>query len=205
MSIVNKGIKLILARLQGYTGSSYQIPRLDGSTYTMQTIDYAHHEIHGGSTYRLQTNSDTIGNGGEISISFYVPDQPKQPHMIWEFVHEGDMTMTVLEGTTLTLGTGTDVTCKNSNRNSANTSVLQGVATGALVSGSVTSGATYSGGSTISLKRNYAAKNTAGMGARRAEVVLATDTYYTFVLANNEAVNQGGQIRLEWYEHTPKE
>ena len=184
---------------------------LDSNSRAVEFIDYAHHEIHGGSTFRAQHNIDAIeatGDGGELVIAFFVPDQTKEPHMIWEFVHQGSMTMKVLEGVTLTLGNGTDVSCKNSNRNSTNTSVLQGVGTGALASGYVTVGdnddAIYAGGSTISLKRNYVSKNEGSSGARRAEVVLKTNTYYAFTLANNETSTQGGQVRLEWYEHEDK-
>lgn len=177
---------------------------VDNSTESLQTIDYAHHEIHSGSNYRVQVNDSAIGNNGEISISFYVPDQTKFPHMVWEFVHSGSMCLRLIEGTTVTTGTGTNVLCRNSRRDAGDTSILQGTATGSLVSHYVTSNATYSGGTTISLKYDYAAKNEGGGGVRRAEIILNTGTYYTFVLENLETTTQGGQIRLEWYEHADK-
>ena len=184
--------------------------RADRSTNTLQTINYEHHEIHAGCTFRVQHNQDNIpttGSGGELVIAFHVPDQTKEPHIIWEFVHQGDMTMKVLEGVTFNASAGSDLAPKNSNRNSATTSVLQGKATGSLVSDYVTVGensadSIYSGGSVISLKRNYVIKNSAGEGARRQEVILKTNTNYAFVLDNNETTTQGGQIRLEWYEHS---
>lgn len=184
---------------------------VDLITRALMTVDYAHHEIHAGSTFRVQHNDNAIpatGSGGELVIAFTVPDQAKQPHMIWDFVHEGDMTMKLLEGVTLTTN-GTDVACKNSNRNSSTTSVLQGNGTGSLASGYVTVGensadSIHSGGTVISLQRNYAARNTAGEGSRRAEIILKPGLAYAFVLDNNETTTQGGQIRLEWYEHTPK-
>ena len=180
---------------------------IDQITNVLMSIDYQHHEIHAGSTFRVQHN-DTIGNGGELVIAFFVPDQAKQPHIVWEFVHEGSMTMTVYEGVTFNASAGTDRAPKNSNRNSSNTSVVQGKATGSLVSDYVTVGddgdSIYSGGSVISLKKDYATRNTAGGGERKNEIVLKTNTNYAFVLSNNETSAQGGQIRLEWYEHTPK-
>jgi len=180
---------------------------VDSSTETLQTIDYAHHEIHSGSNYRVQAFDDAIpatGSGGELVIGFFVPNQTKLPHMMWEFVHEGNMTMKLLEGVTLTLETGTDVLCKNSRRDAGDTSVLQGVAGASLTSNYVTKNPTYSGGTVVSLKREYATRNEAGGGARRAEVILKANTYYAFVLDNNETTTQGGQIRLEWYEHSDK-
>jgi len=105
-----------------------------------------------------------------------------------------------------------DVSCsavKQSNRNSSNTSVFQGFATGSGVSNTVTVGeesvdSIYSGGTAISIKRDYSARNIAGGQSRRNEIILKTDEYYAFTLSNNETSTQGGQIRLEWYEHTPK-
>ena len=38
----------------------------------------------------------------------------------------------------------------------------------------------------------------------KAEVILKPNTYYAFVLDNNETSAQWWQIRLEWYEHTDK-
>jgi len=185
---------------------------IDSLTNVLMGIDYSHHEIHSGSMFRVQHNQDNIpnaGTGGCLVIAFFVPDQTKEPHMVWETSHEGNMTVTLLEGVTFNASAGTDRAPKNSNRNSTNTSVLQGKATGSLVSDYVTVGensadAIYTGGTVISLKRDYAARNEAGGQARRNEVVLKTNTNYAFCLLNNESTTQGGQIRLEWYEHAPK-
>lgn len=185
---------------------------VDLLTNTLQVIDYSHHEIHSGSMFRVQHNQDNIpatGSGGCLVIAFFVPDQTKQPHMVWETSHEGNMTAELLEGVTFNASAGTDRAPKNSNRNSSNASVLQGKATGSLVSDYVTVGensvdSIYSGGTSISLIRDYSARNEPGGQARRNEVVLKTNTNYAFCLMNNETSTQGGQIRLEWYEHTPK-
>jgi len=184
---------------------------VDRATRSLQVIDYAHHEIHAGSTFRVQHNDDAIpatGSGGELVIAFYVPAQSKQPHMTWETSHEGNMTVTLYEGITLATN-GTARTIQQSNRNSTNTSILQGFATGAGVSNTVTVGeestdSIYSGGTAISVKRDYSTRNVAGGQVRRDEVILKTDEYYAFSLKNHETSTQGGQIRLEWYEHTPK-
>jgi len=185
---------------------------IDAYTETLQTIDYAHHEIHSGSNFRVQHNADAIpatGSSGCLVIAFFVPDQAKEPHMIWETSHEGNMTATLFEGVTFNASAGTDRAPKNSNRNSATTSILQGKATGSLVSNYVTVGenssdAIYTGGTAISILRDYSAKSVSGSQARRQEVILKTNTNYAFCLSNNETSTQGGQIRLEWYEHEPK-
>ena len=181
---------------------------VDNSTHTLQAIDYAHHEIHSGSNYRVQAFDDAIaatGSDGELVIAFYVPDQTKLPHMVWDFVHEGDMTIKLLEGVTVTNSTGTDVLCKNSRRDAGDTSVLQGVEQATNTAHYVTKNPDYSGGTVVSLKRSFSSRNVAASGMRRAEVILKADTYYAFVLDNNETSTQGGQIRLEWYEHADKD
>jgi len=43
------------------------------------------------------------------------------------------------------------------------------------------------------------------IGSISYAVVLKPDTYYAFILDNNETSTQGGQIRLEFYEHTDKD
>jgi hypothetical protein len=184
---------------------------VDLITRCLMTVDYAHHEIHAGSTFRVQHNDDAIpatGSDGELVIAFYVPDQSKQPHMTWETSHEGNMTVTLYEGITLATN-GTARSIQQSNRNSANTSILQGFATGSGVSNTVTVGeesadSIYSGGTAISLKRDYSTRNVSGSQVRRNEVILKTDEYYAFSLKNHETSTQGGQIRLEWYEHQPR-
>jgi len=187
--------------------------RVDASTHSIQTITYEHHEIHAGSMYRVQHNQSNIpatASSGDLVIVFYVPDvSGKQPHMLWESSHEGPMTITCYEGVTVTAGNGTDVAPKNSNRTSSNTSFLQGTGTGSLVSGYVTVGensadSIYTGGTAISTMKDYASKQASGGQDRSHEIVLKNDTYYAISLKNNDTSAAGGQIRLEWYEHTYK-
>jgi len=177
---------------------------VDSSSGAIEVIDYEHHEIHSGSTYRVQSFNDGIASGGNLSIGFCVPDQPKLPHLMWEFVHEGDMTLYLFEDVSLGLGSGSDVLCKNSRRDAGDTSILQGVGTGGLVSNYVTKDPLSAGGSVISLKRDFGSKNVGSSSSRRAEVILRNDTCYLFTLINNEASPQGGQVRMEWYEHGDK-
>ena len=199
--------------IAGYEAKTPQFVdlRADSSTNTLQTITYGHHEIHAGSMFRVQHNDDAIpatASGGCLVIAFFVPDTTEEPHMIWETVHEGNMTISLIEGVTFNASAGTDRLIKNSNRRSANTSILQGKATGSLVSNYVTVGensadSIYTGGSVISLKRDYSDKADSGGQARRNEIILKNNTNYAFCLENNETSTKGGQIRLEWYEHTP--
>lgn len=199
--------------LYGRTGNTATAPlRADSSTNTLQTIDYPHHEIHAGNTYRVQHNQTNIpatGSSGELVIAFFIPDQAKEIHVLWDFIHEGSMTLTIYEDVTFNASAGTDRLLKQSNRNSSNTSVVQGKATGSLVSNYVTVGeesvdSIYSGGTVISMQTEYAARNQSGGGTTRHEIVLKPNANYVFSLRNNETSTQGGQILIEFYEHEPK-
>ena len=62
--------------------------RQDQTTHTLQTIDYSHHEIHGGSNFRVQAFNDSISAGSTVCITFRVPNQTKLPHWLFEWESE---------------------------------------------------------------------------------------------------------------------
>jgi len=194
---VKDGVRL-LSRI---SDSEYRYLRADTNTHTLQVIDYAHHEIHGGSMFRVQGNATAAA----LIIAFKVPDQAKEPHFTFEWSSESSGYIQLLEGYTWTAGTGVDRAPKNSNRNSSNTSVLQGNATGAWVSDYVTIDPTGgSGGTVISDKRFYTDdKQGSNSGSRKNEIVLATNQTYALIFTSTDG-SKGIQIRCEWYEHTPK-
>jgi len=196
------------------SGNSAKV-RIDSSTSSLQTVDYAHHEIHSGSMYRVQAFDDAIASSGTLVIAFKVKDGGKFPHFIFEWETEGKATITLYEGVGTDASTGTDVVVKNSRRDAANSSIIQGYATGSWVDGYITKNPTFDTGGTgpnavptdsgtiISLKKAYSSSKAGGSsGSRRSEIVLNDNTEYAIVLINNEATAQGGQLRLEWYEHT---
>ena len=175
----------------------------DGITNALRTIDYGHHEIHSGRTYRVQGYTASATN---LIVAFKVGDQARQPHMVFEWVAEAKGSLSVYEGRTWTTNTGTRRSVKQSNRNSANTSILEGDGNGAggFVANEVVIDPTgQAAGTLISMKAWFAAKNAGGdSGSRRAEIVLKPNTTYSFEMAPT-GVASGMQVRLEWYEHTP--
>ncbi len=174
----------------------------DGLSNAIRVIDYGHHEIHSGRMYRVQANADPIA---EIIIAFKVGDQAREPHMVWEFITESMSHVILYEAPTWTTNTGTRRTCKQSNRNSGNTSILEGDGNGAggFTAGEVVIDPTgLAGGTAISDKRTFTDnRQGGGQGSRRHEVILKTDTLYAFVLTSDDG-SKGMQLRLEWYEHT---
>jgi hypothetical protein len=175
---------------------------IDGVTNALRTIDYAHHEIHSGSSFRAQTY---VASGTQRIIAFKVGAGTKQPHMTWDYDTESSAHVTLLEAPTWTTNTGARLTCMQSNRNSGNTSILEGDGTGAggFVAGEVVTNPTgLAGGTVISLRYVFAPKQAGNSGLKRTEVVLLPNTQYAFVLDSDDGA-KGMQLRLDWYEHTP--
>ena len=189
-------------RLKGRVNDNpeWQDLRADASTHTLQIIDYAHHEIHSGSMYRVQHNSASVGAGNSINITFKTGS--KEPHFTFEWIVSAKGTIELIEDPDVTMESGTDVAPKNSNRNSTNTSQLQGCENAAWTAGYVSTDATVANGTTISVKKAYAAKGDTTQGSRRSEIILATDTPYTLKYTNNDTSAASCQVRCEWYEHT---
>jgi len=177
--------------------------RIDLTTHTLQVIDYEHHEIHSGSFFRVQANDD---NTDELIVAFKVEDGTKKTHMVFEWVNEGAGYLQLIEGPTWTTGTGSDITVKNSRRDSTKTSILQGDATGTFANGNVTINPTgFTGGSVISDNREYTTAKAGGSsGFRASEIILKNNEIYAFVWTNTEILPKGVQIRMSWYEQTDK-
>jgi len=196
------GVGSVISGIDYVSGKS----GIDSMTEALLFLDYEHHERHDGRAFRVQAFNDAIGAGDTLVVGFRVSDQTREPHFLFEWETEGKATIELLEGATIDAGVGTDVLIKNSYRKSTNTSVLQGYATSSWVSNYVTKDVTYSGGSVVSKKKAYSSSKAGGnSGSRRGEIILKEDdTEYVVILINDEATAKGGQLRLEWYEHAPK-
>lgn len=172
-----------------------QIPRLDRATHTLQTIDYAHHEIHAGSHF-MYHDCITLANNGTQDYLITTPDSDKWPHLSFE-VNGSAITAIDLYEETDKDGT-TLQTIFNNDRNSENDSVIT-IHKG--VSGGTTDGTKiwcHKSGSATQQSRSGANSEQA------SEIILKQDTKYILRITsstNDNLIN----LALEWYEHTNKE
>ena len=172
--------------------------RFDSSTHSLHTVDYAHHEVHAGSSYNIVYSVPDLGAmatpADEINISFTTPDTTKWMHMIFSAIVGGEALFQVIEAPTggLTSPTG-QLTAINHNRNSSKV-------TG--VSAFNYDGATPTGGTTLISK--YIGQGNANPGQSRAEneFVLKQNTLYAVRLY--DTTNITAAIILDWYEHTDR-
>ena len=171
--------------------------RLDASTHALMTIDYAHHEIHGGSHYYI-TGHTTLNTDGVLRVKLVPPDTGKYAHFQWSISSSGICQASLYEGASGGMAGGSGVTPVNSNRNSSNTSGLV-----------ITSGvaAADTPGTLIDDAKWGAAgfKSTIGGGASRDdEIMLKRNTTYLRVFTSG-ADDNIIQFRASWYEHTDRD
>ena len=93
----------------------------DDATWTLQTIDYEHHEIHAGSHF-FYTDAVTLANAAVQDYLITTPDTAKWAHLIFSATGSAITTIQLYEGSDKD-GT-TPQTIFNSDRNSLKTSVL---------------------------------------------------------------------------------
>jgi len=177
----------------GKTGdTTYQVPRLDAITHTLQTIDYAHHEIHAGSHFEY-TDCLPLASAGTQDYLITTPNTTKWAHFSWDV--EGSA-ITAVDFYEATDKTGTTLqTVFNNDRNSATTATVT-VHKG--VSGGTTDGTKiwcHKSGSSTGASRSGASSET------NNEFILKQNTKYLIRITSGTADNLVN-LTIGWYEHT---
>jgi hypothetical protein len=168
---------------------------IDGSTNALNTVSYAHHEIHAGATYYLCQSVASMAASGPLTFAFTTPNDDSRCHLLVSATTAEDGRLQVVEGGGPT--GGSPATPLNHRRETATAS---GVVT-------PLSGVTLSGGTTI--RDRYWGKagtvqagGTAGESRADFELILKPNTMYQFSLSGTSA--SPGTLDLNWYEHTDK-
>jgi hypothetical protein len=189
-------------------------PRIDQSTHSIQTIEYAHHEIHSGSSFTTHFDNTTTSDDDHRSvIGLQTPANTKWPHLIIAFSASSPAEFFMIEAPTIDLGAGTEIVTYNRNRNSGTASTVLDLAN-PQVAGNVTTyteaqiaAATFSGGTTLAhylLVGGEGPKAAGGAGRGSQEWMLDQGAKYTFVMQNIGANANLHEIHLDWYEHINK-
>lgn len=175
-------------------GLNERFASVDKSTWTLQTIEYEHHEIHSGSHF-FYTDKNTLASAGTVVYLVTTPNTTKWAHMTMQISGSAITTIDIYEGSDRT-GTTLQTTWNN-NRNSstaATTTIHKGV------SGGTTDGTlmfTRSSGSATQQSRT-------GVETQRSgEVILKQNTKYLMRITSGTNDNLTN-AQLEWYEHTDK-
>jgi hypothetical protein len=180
--------------LYGRVSSSDIRPlRADSATNSLQTIDYAHHEIHGGSHFYVADYTD-LGSGSTYNIVIATPNTTKWAHLVFEFNHELETTIVITEGIS-TDADGTAITEVNNDRNSATTATTV-----------FTHTPTNPTGGTVIWQQRLGSGRKEGGGSRNDnEIILKQNTKYLVAFTNNSgSASSLTNWWFEWYEHTNK-
>lgn len=186
--------------IYGYNGTNWHELRIDTSTRTAQTIEYEHHEIHGGSHYFVVGYLDLAINH-VLDMQFTMPNTTKWIHWNFHIMSESEANWFVYEGATATNPLANAFTPLNSNRNSDNTSgttlLYEDQAT--LAAANVD---TDVSGATTLMSGICGAGKDAGEDTRSHEVILKQNTVYCL----RSIATAAGYINFDmhWYEHTDK-
>jgi len=178
----------------------------DISTYSNITIDYQHHEVHAGDHFFLR-NYSIIGSGIGSSLWFSIITQNSPEWMHFFYTINGTAVTISKLYENSTLSGGILVSPINSNRNCANTSILN-VRSQPVVSGAVgiqTSGTLISASSFgLATGQGNAINRFGGTTSREQEVVLKSGTTYLIEITSATTDNIIS-YDAQWYEHIDKE
>lgn len=174
--------------------TEYRTARIDASTHSLQVVDYAHHERHGGSAF-FYTDAVELGSAAVQNYLITTPDTTKWAHFTFLGSGSAITQVELYEGADRT---GTTLqTVLNANRNSATT------ADTAVHKG-------YSGGTTdgtlVWIRKSGSATaqaRTGNEGKHEQEIILKQNTKYILRVTSGTAANLTN-VLLDWYEHADK-
>jgi len=180
-------------------GNLWRALSIDASTHGINTVDYAHHEVHAGRGYRAGF-AFNLANGNTASFACTTPAVGgREMHLTIELHMTSNGTFTWYEDCTSYSG-GTVITPMQHNRNSSNTSDLTDVQRGATGSSPIT----RTGGTGI-LSVDFAVARDVNPSRKNGnEFIVKSGSKNVMEYVNGVNANFV-QLILEWYEHTPRD
>jgi hypothetical protein len=158
----------------------------DGVTRGIVTIDYAHHEIHDGTSFHCWYHADK-SIGTDLDLGIITPNTSTWSHLIFAFENESETDIILYESANFV--TGSTITIYNSNRNSAITSGMLVSHTPTLITTGTTSIIGWHSGSGRGAGSQVRAED---------EILLKQNTKYLFRLTATAA--GWIAVKLGWYE-----
>lgn len=201
--------------IKGWTGSTCRVPRIDPVTFTLQTIDYSHHEIHVGDSFSACHYEADFDKADVIGILFTTPNTAKYIHM-FPMVYAGAASLfEILRAPTIDAANYPSVFSSpvNRNENSGQSSGILSVRAIPVVNQFAVkrpadSSPVTADGTVVHAEMIGSSKQGGGGGGRDTnERILLRNTTYYYRLSGTAggADNSVGSIVLSWYEHIDKE
>ncbi len=197
-----------------YSGNSFDGVRMDASTHSLQTIDYAHHQIHNGSSFTCHYTQDVTDTNDRSIIAFKTPNTNKYLHITASASATAVSRASVIEAPTITDNQGTTLAIYNRRRvgNPATSIVIDTSqtpdTTGSAMYFSIVDMAQVTGGTvlaTIPLGATTSpVKSIGGLARSQQEWILKPNTLYAFQVESLDASDNTHWIELDWYEQTDR-
>ena len=184
---------------------------LDSATKAAEVIDYAHHEIHSGSSFVASTGQMVSDTNDRTAIALVTPNTTRWLHMVAIATASEAAWFYIREAPTITNNQGATLAAYNRDRNSTTATTAINTAVNPSAAGNVTyfaeaDQADYTENGTLihqELLASGSRNSTSGGGSRGlAEVILKQNTAYLFYLKSLNANDNYHNIILDWYEHT---
>lgn len=199
----------------GFTGDSYQYPRLDPATFSLETITHPHTAIHQGDAFNVHIVEADFDKISEIGLLFKTPDTKKWCHVIPLVGCGAASVFDVLEAPTLDTGNypTSFLIPENRNRNSDKISTVLSiqatpVANKVSLKGKADTTPITDDGLVLHTEIIGVGKRGEGIGNRDTdEYVLKQNTIYYFRLKGTPfgADDTVATLELTWYEIIDKE
>lgn len=159
----------------------------------LSVIDAEHSEVHEGCHYFYTQYVDALANSATQYFVFRVPANINDsPHVTFRASLSLGGKLDIYEGASLTFTAGT-VTGYNNNRNSTNNSAMKLCVCATTTQFSVTTPGTLIWSQIMGAAKEHGAID------RGQEIILATNTTYTFITTSWAASNTSSLV-FEWYE-----
>ncbi len=189
--------KLLTARWGSAAGEVDDV-RMDASTNSLQVVDYAHHEIHGGSLFEFTDYDADLDAAQTMEYIIRTPNTAEWAHFFLAVDGALQTLVELYEDTTHTVGAAQRVI--NTNRNVADNNT-----TDVFASNDDNADGTLIFENLFGIDAGVGINSISGGGQVRAahEYILKQDTDYLLKITSNTA-NNVVSIKLRWYEHTNK-
>ena len=186
----------------------------DGITRALVSIDYGHHEIHGGSSFTAFYTVTTAATDAHRS-GLYIKTPASASglcHAIISFAASTAATFSICEAPTIAANVGTHaVLIRNRYRDSATASGCKDNATSpaankytTLTEAQIAADGTWALGAVIRsepLTVGAGPKPAGGSSRDSEEYILKANTAYVFLITNTAASANTHFILADWYEH----
>ena len=209
------GDLIIRSKILGWTGSSFQLARLDRSAFALQTITHSESEVHEGHSFKVDIYEADFDKVNEIGILFTPPNTANRLHCVPLVYASSAAVFHILETPVIDVGNypTTFYTPVNRNRNSDVVSTvrsIRAVPVANRVSLKLKANTTpiTGDGTVIHAEVIGAGKKGGGGGMRDTdEYILKQNTNYYFRLKGtaNGADNSVASLHVNWFEHADLE